>query len=179
MFHYPNIHLVEQQAKLIGIPLLEKKTKGEQEKELEDLEALLSEAKRKYDIEGVASGAVASDYQKTRIERVCERVGLKSFAPLWHKDQGQLLRDEVRAGFEIIVVGVYAEGLDEKWLGRRLDDKAVGELAGKKLLSPVGEGGEFETLVTDGPVFKKRLAITEKSRQWDGTRGEVEFSARA
>ena len=178
MFHYPNIELVEQQAKLLQLPLLKRKTKAEPEKELDDLEALLKEAKESYGIDGVVSGAVASEYQKTRIERVCHCIGLKSFAPLWHKRQEQLLREELRAGFEIIMVGVYAEGLDEHWLGKRLDEEAVDELVGKQVLSPVGEGGEFETLVLGGPMFSSRLETKEVKREWDGSRGELELAAR-
>ena len=176
MFHYPNIQLVDKQAKLIGIPILKKTTKAEEEKELEDLEKLLQKAKKEYGLEGVVSGAVASEYQRTRIERVCHKLGLKSFIPLWHKNQEQLLREEVKAGFEIIVVGVYAEGLDDTWLGRKIDEKTVDELAKNKLLSTIGEGGEFETFVVNGPIFKEKMKITEKQKQWDGTRGELELT---
>ncbi|MCD4740118.1 TIGR00289 family protein, partial [archaeon] len=78
---------------------------------------------------------------------------------------------------EIIIVGVYAEGLDEKWLGRKLDEQTIQELINKKILSPVGEGGEFETLVLNAPFFKKRLEVQETARQWDGTRGQIDFKA--
>ena len=56
MFHVPNIHLVEEQASLMGIPYLQAQTKGEKEKELDDLRAVLQAAC----IDGVVTGAVAS-----------------------------------------------------------------------------------------------------------------------
>ncbi|MCD6414475.1 MAG: diphthine--ammonia ligase [Candidatus Diapherotrites archaeon] len=174
MFHYPNVAaLVEKQAKLVGLPILKRKTDALKEKELDDLKQVLSEAKEKHSIEAVVSGAVQSEYQKTRIERVCYKLGLKSFVPLWHKDPERLARDEART-LKIIIVGVYAEGLDESWLGRTLDGDAIAELVRKKI-SPIGEGGEFETLVVDAPFFKEPLKVKEKSRVWDGVRGEVSF----
>ena len=36
-----------------------------------------------------------------------------------------------------------------------------------------GEGGEYETLVVDGPVFRKKLVIKESRKVWDGVRGEL------
>lgn len=175
MFHYPNVQLVEKQAKLIGLPLITKKTKAEKEEELEDLKTILSNAKEKYDVEAVVSGAVQSEYQKTRIERICHKLGLKSFVPLWHKNPERLVRDELHV-LKVMIVGVYADGLDESWLGRILDNHAVDELVDKGI-SPVGEGGEFETLVINAPFFKKPLKVEEESRTWDGTRGEIVLKA--
>ncbi|MCD4740804.1 diphthine--ammonia ligase, partial [archaeon] len=96
MFHYPNIHLVDAQAALIGLPLIKKTTKAEKEKELEDLKKALQEAKQKYKIKGVVSGAIASNYQKTRVDKICEELGLESIAPLWGKNQEQLIKEEAK-----------------------------------------------------------------------------------
>jgi ABC transporter with metal-binding/Fe-S-binding domain ATP-binding protein len=177
MFHYPNVFLTEHQAKAIGIPRLTVKTTGEKEKELQDLKHLLENAEKKHGIQGVVSGAVASEYQKTRMDTVTHELGLKHFAPLWHKPQATLIRDEVRAGFEIVIVGVYAEGLDDKWLGRVLDDKALNALKKLGMVSQVGEGGEFETTVLDGPIFKKPVRVKEVDKKWDGVRGQIFLKA--
>src|SRR4030042_2924535 len=67
MYHTLNIHLTEKQAESMNIPLVKKVTKGEKEKELDDLEEILKDL----DIDGVISGALASEYQRTRIEKIC------------------------------------------------------------------------------------------------------------
>ncbi|MCI0481928.1 MAG: ATP-binding protein, partial [Candidatus Dadabacteria bacterium] len=88
-------------------------------------------------------------------------------------------RDAVRAGFEIMVVGVFAEGLGENWLGRIIDDAAIRELellAAEKGVNVCGEGGEYETLVIDGPNFSKPLRILEKETAWDGARGVLRIT---
>lgn len=56
--------------------------------EVEDLAALLAFVQQRHpDVTAVASGAIASDYQRTRVERVCARLGLVSLAYLWHQPQ--------------------------------------------------------------------------------------------
>jgi len=150
--------------------LISKETTGEKEKELADLEELL----QPLDIDGVISGAIASEYQRTRIERICHNIHIKSFTPLWHKDQSRLLKDQVNAGFHIIIVGVYADGFTEQWLGRKIDDKAIHELEqlGKeRSINTAGEGGEFETLVIDGPLFQKRIQIDDATINWQRDNG--------
>ena len=173
MFHSVNIHLTEKLAEAIGIPLAKKKTKGEKEDELKDLREILS----KLDIDGVISGAIASEYQRTRIESICHDLGIKSFTPIWHKDQELILREQVNAGFKIIIVGVFAHGFDETWLGKTLDEKSIEELSKlrkKYSINVAGEGGEFETLVLDGPIFKKKLVLDKVSKEWKRDSGVLQ-----
>ena len=69
----------------------------------------------------------------------------------------------------IIITGVFAHGLDEMWLGRIIDEKCINELVKlqKKFnFNIAGEGGEFETLVVDGPIFKKRLILDDVLKEW-------------
>src|SRR5512137_1054998 len=73
MFHSINIHLTEQLAKTLDIPLAKKSTKGEKETELVDLKHLLQDL----EIDGVVSGAIASEYQRTRIEKICDELEIK------------------------------------------------------------------------------------------------------
>lgn len=170
MFHRPNIKLIDFFAKCADLPLVKAETSGEREQELVDLKRVL----QGLDVEAVVSGAIASNYQKSRIERICGELGLKSIAPLWGKDPVQLLEEMFGAGFRIIVTSVAAQGLDSNWLGRELDEEALGalvELSKKYGVNPAGEGGEFETLVLDAPFFKSRIVVVEAERVWRGTNG--------
>jgi len=175
MFHVPNIDLVKMQAKALKIPIIFKKTEGIKEKELKDLKAALTQAKRQYKIEGVVSGAVASDYQRYRIEAVCGDLGLRSLALLWHLDPETYMIELIKAGFKVIITAVAAEGFDEHWLGKELSMEALEEL---KILHQrygihiSGEGGEFETLVIDGPIFKKKIEILDAEKIWKGDNGQ-------
>ncbi len=170
MFHYPNIHLTPLFAESTGIPLVRGETTGMKETELEDLKRLLAAL----NIEGVVSGAISSRYQKSGIDRICRELSLESIAPLWGEDPKRLLMEMIDLGFEVIVVGVYAYGFDQGWLGRKIDQTAVNdltELNKRYQISLVGEGGEYETLVLDAPFFRKRMQLIETEKVWEGQSG--------
>jgi len=170
MFHFPNIHLTDLFAEAVGIPLVKAETAGMKETELKDLKNLLATL----DIEGVVSGAISSQYQKKRIDQVCRELGLKSIAPLWQENPVALLKEVLSLNFEVIVVGVYAYGFDQNWLGRKIDLATVDsliELNKRYGVSPVGEGGEYETLVLDAPFFKKRIELLQVDRIWEDQSG--------
>ena len=124
MFHYPNIHLVDLFADAVEILLVKAETSGIKEKEVEDLKRLIE----RLDVEGVVSGAVASNYQKIRIEKVCRQLRLKSVMPLWHENEVDILNEVLDLKFEVIITGVYAYGFDKEWLGRKIDEKTVKDL---------------------------------------------------
>ncbi|MDD4307760.1 MAG: TIGR00289 family protein [Thermoplasmata archaeon] len=171
MFHIPNISLCAMLAEAMGIPYTEWRTAGEEEKELVDLRKALGSLV----VEGIITGAIASDYQATRIDRLCHELGMRSFSPLWRWKQADVLNGILSAGFKVMIVGVYADGMGKEWLGRELDETALEELnrlAMRNRMNVSGEGGEFETLVLDGPNFSKRLEIKESETVWHGTNGE-------
>lgn len=170
MFHHPNIHLVDLFAECVGLPLLKAETSGMKEEELKDLERTLS----KLSIEGVVSGAIASEYQKSRIDRICEKLGFVSIAPLWGREPIELLNEMLDAKFNIIITSVAAQGFDESWLGRKIDEEYITDLLDlqrKYKINISAEGGEYETLVLDAPFFKKRIEVVEAERIWRGTNG--------
>ena len=172
MFQIPSTHLVERQAHLAGVPWVEVRTSGDVP---DDLEAL-ADALRERDIDGFVSGALRSDYQKSRLERMAEGLGLVSWTPLWHQSGHAHLKGMIEHGFEIMITGVSAEGLNEAWLGRVLTEASFDELAAlaaKHRFHVEGEGGEYETLVLKGPHMQRRLAV-EGTVHWDGVRGHYD-----
>lgn len=174
MFHTPNIGRTRMQAQAMDIPLLTRMTEGEKEVELEDLRALIAQAKGELGIGGVVTGVIESVYQATRVQQICADLGLWVFNPLWKTDQPAYLHALVREGFEVLIVGVFAEPLERDWLGRKIDAAAIKEL---ELLSqeygiqPSGEGGEFETFVLSAPGWKTRLEIEESATVYEKNAG--------
>lgn len=160
MFHTPNLDVVDAIAHCLSMPLVTAAARPDPVEEVSDLEQALAQAKGDFHVDGIISGALASEYQRTRIDAIGHRLGLRSFAPLWHKDPPTYLRWLVAAGFDIRFSRVAAEGLDASWAGRRLDEAALGELAAKRL-HIAGEGGEYETVVLAGPGFSGRIVVDE------------------
>lgn len=162
MFHTPSIMQTQKQAAVMELPLIIQKTAGEKEKELSDLKKAIEKAKKSYDIEGIITGAVASVYQSSRIQKICNGLNLECFNPLWQKDQIELLDELIKNKFEIIIIGVFAYPLDKSWLGRKIDKNFTEEmrkLEEKHKINPAGEGGETESFVLDCPLFKKKLNV--------------------
>jgi len=170
MFHYPNIHLADFFAEAVGIPLVKSETSGVKETEVEDLKRLLVNLQ----VDGVVTGAIMSQYQKKRVDKICQELNLKSIAPLWHENPQNLLAEIVDLKFEVLIVGVYAYGFDVRWLGRKINQKTISDLVKlnkKYRISMVGEGGEYETLVLDAPFFKKRIQLVQTEKIWENHSG--------
>ncbi len=178
MFHFPNLRWTRLQAEAMAVPQLTAATEGVKEEELTDLQRVLEDAKAKFGLEGVYTGALASVYQKTRVEKVCKNIGLDCISPLWGVDPETHLRRLVADGFSVIMVSVSALGLNQGWLGRTLDGEAIDELValGKKYRFHIGlEGGEGETLVLDAPFFSRRLKILSSTKHWQADSGYLEI----
>jgi ABC transporter with metal-binding/Fe-S-binding domain ATP-binding protein len=169
MFHTPNLHLLPLISDAMGKRLVTERSSGSEESDLSALNRALSGL----DVDGVVAGAIASDYQWDRINGVCEDLNLRTFSPLWRKDQEMLLREIVDCGIKTVIVGVYAEGMEEGWLGAALDHDSIDrmkDLARERGMNISGEGGEFETLVLDSPMHSAPIEILEmdQSRTRDG-----------
>lgn len=187
MYHVPATDLTELAAESIGIPLVDvaqpelyghdSGTRGDAETEtlemaLRDLDAEIG------GVAGVIAGAVESEFQTDRLQSMCERLAVDLYAPLWREDPVTLGESMLEAGFEIRIVQVSARGLDESWVGRRLDEAAFDALQAlhdRYGVHVLGEGGEFETLVTDGPHMDRPIEF-EAETVWDGTRGHLEIT---
>lgn len=173
MYHTANIHLTELFAEAVDIPLITETTSGKKERELKDLERAL----RRIKVDGVVVGGIESEYQASRVSRVCESLGLEMYAPLWHMDPEALLREMVEV-MDVRIVHVAAHGLDEGWLGRKIDLNTIEELKGLKEqygIHIAGEGGEYETLVVDATFFAKSIGLVKIERLWHGDHGTLQI----
>lgn len=171
MFHTPAIGLARKQAELMSLPIIVKKTKGEKEKELNDLKNAIKIAVKKYKIECIVTGAVASNYQASRIQKICDELKIKCFTPLWHKDQIKLLEELLENKFEVILSGVFAYPFDKNLVGEKIDKnliKNLEKLKNQYSVNPAGEGGEFESLVLNCPLFANRLNVKLKKTIGEG-----------
>lgn len=189
MYHTPATELAPLSAESIGIELVEVSPAdfgaddvddagAQGDRELEPMEAALCAlaAEDDMDLAGVTAGAVESEFQTSRIQAMCDRLGIDLFAPLWQADPVALAEEMFDAGFDIRIVQVAAYGLDESWVGRQYDATALGELLALRDeygVHPLGEGGEFETYVVDGPHMNRRIEF-EADTVWDGDRGHLD-----
>ncbi|MEM0187881.1 MAG: diphthine--ammonia ligase [Saccharolobus sp.] len=161
MFQYPNVTYTKYQAEVMGFKLLTFTTSGEKNTELEDLKRAFIEAKKE-GAEGIVSGALLSDYQRLNISLVAEEVGLKTFTPLWRKNQAEYLKELVKEGFKFIITSASAYGFPFELVGKEINENNVETIIKAAIrygFNPAFEGGEAETFVTYAPLFKRELKV--------------------
>ena len=111
--------------------------------------------------ECIVSGAVLSSYQRDRLLGIAEILGLKAIAPLWHTDQERMIKNILSRGYEFMIIKTSAEGI-KNFIGTRINKnnlQSFMEIVKEQGISPIGEGGEYESLLLDAPFFKKKLVI--------------------
>ncbi|EGX51741.1 hypothetical protein AOL_s00043g760 [Orbilia oligospora ATCC 24927] len=143
-----------------------KQEENEEVDEIENLYDLLHSIKLKHpELRAVCSGAILSSYQRTRVESVCQRLGLISIAWLWQRKQERVLREMDVVGLDARIIKVASLGLDERWLGRSVADfktrMALENIKKKYGGNVAGEGGEFETLVMGCKGWGKKVEVLE------------------
>ncbi|ESN98574.1 hypothetical protein HELRODRAFT_192994 [Helobdella robusta] len=124
--------------------------------EVEDLYMLLKEVMESIEIEAVSVGAILSEYQNCRVEHVCRRLNLKPLCLLWQRDQLSLLDEMIDSNIQAVIVKVASLGLNEAHLLKSLSEmrEHLVEMNKKYGLNVCGEGGEYETITLDCPLFK-------------------------
>ena len=170
MFHKPNVKFTEMQAEAMGIRHIFANTLGEKEKELDDLEAVL----KHQGVTKLITGATASEYQKSRIEKICSRLSIAMISPLWKIEPLSEL-EELASKYDAIITRVAAEGFGTDMLGERIDTNMIERLI--KLNERYGthllfEGGEAESFVLDAPMFSKHIVVDRAERRISGSVGD-------
>ncbi len=169
MFHTVNLHMLDAIAECMQLPLLKLRVSGREEVEVDELAKQLE----MIEVDAICVGGLESEYQRRRFRKICEMLGVEMLTPLWRMDAENVMR-EVAEKFDAIIVSVSAMGLDESFLGRRIDEECIEDLKRiqrKYGIHLAGEGGEFETLVLDAPLYKSRILIEKARKIWKGSWG--------
>lgn len=177
MFHTVCLSVTPLQAEAMRIPHIFIEVSGEKEIEYAELMHSLKEVIVEYQVTGILSGSITSNYQKKRIDQICREYSLSHVSPNWGTSGTTILEEIINRGYEVMITSVNAYGLGREWLGRIIDRQAVKELmdaSNNYGFNPGGEGGEYETLVLDCPLFSKRIIISSYNIVWKATYGYIE-----
>ncbi|MEM0156606.1 MAG: diphthine--ammonia ligase [Thermoplasmataceae archaeon] len=163
MYHFPNASKAELVAGLRETPWTSVSE--------DSLSSTLTDL-RNQGYDELISGAIASEYQKTRLEKLCTEIGMESYTPLWHKDQSDIIRELILRGIRALVVSVSAEGFTQNDLGRTIDETFLRELEIRNRrygINIAGEGGEYESFVYS--AYGCSINISSTRRIWEGSHG--------
>ena len=179
LLHHPNMKWTSLQSESMKIPQITiESNSDETSTELELIEKILIRAQNEYNVEGIVHGGIKSNFQKNNFENLCQKLNLKSLAPLWESEPKQYLDDLVSSNFVFIITSVSSGGLDDSWLGKKIGKEEIKELhhLSKKFGFNLNfEGGEAETFVLNCPLFSHPIEILKEEKSWDGYRGRFEI----
>jgi diphthine-ammonia ligase len=170
--HNMSAAVIHRQSEAMGIPIVQQPTTTE------TYEAEFIKMLKDFKSDGIDGGVFGDiDFNPHHewIERVCRQADITPYLPLWEEDQRKLLEEFIDAGFIAVVITVKAEFFGAEALGQVIDRdfmRQLDEMRKTKDITPCGEAGEYHTLVIDGPVFQKRLEITESNKV---SRGDYHF----
>lgn len=157
MSHALHPGLLQEQAAALGLPLeVERVTWESYEEGFMRLAGRL----REKGIRGGVFGDINLPQHREWVEQACERAGLSPHLPLWGMDEKEVLAELLNRGARLVVVSLRADLLEEKWLGKQIDEGFC-EMCARKGISPCGENGEYHTLVVDGPLFKSPVQFCD------------------
>lgn len=111
----------------------------------------------------VVFGDILFEEHRLWAERMCAPLGLTAVEPLWGLSTADLFAEWVDSGSDALIVTARAEFLDETWLGRPLRRELLPEFA-RLGVDPCGERGEYHTVVTNTPLFRKPLHLKPGGR---------------
>ena len=156
-FHGTEAKLIQMQSQAMGLPLLQKQTSwdGYEQEFKEGVRSLIPDG-----VKGMVFGDIYLQEHRDWVERVCAELGIEAVEPLWEKDLEEILGGFIDSGFEALVVSAKSELIEQEWIGRRVDRSFMDYLRHKGI-DICGENGEYHTLVVDGPIFKKKIDITQ------------------
>ncbi len=170
-FHATRIGLIAAQAARLGIPL---RSHGTSWKAFEDSfrAALADLAGRGF--AGVIFGDIhLADVRAWYEERV-RAAGLDHVEPLWQHDPGALLEEFVGSGARAVITCCELAKLDERWLGRIIDERFLGEITATGV-DPCGENGEYHSFAFAGPLFATPVGWTLGERRRENGFAQVDL----
>ena len=163
LFHYATVEHTKELAEILEIPhILEKCKVADPEKEAQIVRKIVEKQQKKDPINAVVLGGTGlQETQLRSIQDALRPLGIEVFASHAGEEHDLVVEQILNKGYEIMITQVASDGL-MPWLGKKLTKENFDELKKDSLKYKfhIGfEGGYADTLVLDGPIFKKRLGV--------------------
>jgi uncharacterized protein (TIGR00290 family) len=173
-FHAIPVDFLKAQAAALGVPLaLYVTTPQTYESIFKDV----LKGFKENGVEGLVTGDIyeVAGHEERWLERICAEVGLKPIRPLWQGDTKEIFKEYLAAGFKATVVRTNLTLMGTEWLGRQLDESFYNDVLKLGNVDACGEGGEFHTVVTDGPNFQSRIELVQTKKSTEGNYSHLDI----
>ncbi len=167
IWHYPAVWMTKLSAEAMNLPIIQAQTDeiGSQEEVL-----CLNDVFSKNKFDAVVLGGVGlQETQIREVKKIADKFGMKTIVPYTNLTSEQLLKEEIDSGLDILLTEAAAGGLTKDLIGMQINNNflLIKQLSEKHGFDVLGEGGSYNTFVTDAPFFKKRIDILDYDTLWD------------
>jgi uncharacterized protein (TIGR00290 family) len=124
------------------------------------------EALKSLEVEALVAGDINVEAHLAGLKDVCNKVGLELVEPIYGRDTFELFDEIFGLGFKALITGVNLKDLGEEWLGFVISKETSGQFLPKiGDVDPLGENGEFHTLVLSCPLYAKSFEVTSVQKK--------------
>jgi uncharacterized protein (TIGR00290 family) len=123
-------------------------------------EGAFVEALKSLEVDALVAGDIFVEAHVLGLQDVCSKVGLELLEPLYRRDTSELFHEIFSLGFKALITGVNLSCMGEEWLGFVISNETSADFLSKiGSVDPLGENGEFHTLVLDCPLYAKPFKV--------------------
>jgi len=165
LFHFATVEQTPELAKILGVKhILTSCNIADPEKEAEIVKNIVI----KNPVDAVVLGGTG--LQETQIRSIQKALlphGIEVFAAHAGQDHDIVMKEMIKKGYKFMITQIASDGLNKDWIGRVLDERNMNELFARSIKYGFhcgGEGGYYDTLVIDGPIFNSRLEVLESHK---------------
>jgi diphthine-ammonia ligase len=126
----------------------------------------LIETLKRLEVDALVAGDIFVESHLIYLQDVCAEVGLKLLEPIYGRDTSELFHEIFSLGFKALITGVDLNFLGEEWLGFAISEETSASFLSKiGDVDPLGENGEFHTLVLECPLYAKSFKVKSMERK--------------
>ena len=124
-------------------------------------------------VDALVAGDINVPQHITWLQNICSQTGIELIEPLFGKKTSILFQEMFsEPRFKATIIGVNTKYLSDEWLGFTISSEtAEAFLSRTRQIDPLGENGEFHTIVVESPLYSNTFKIKplEKITEKDAT----------
>jgi diphthine-ammonia ligase len=124
------------------------------------------EALKSLEVDALVAGDIFVEAHVAGLEDVCSKVDLELLEPLYRRDTSEVFDEIFTLGFKALITGVNLSCMGEEWLGFIISKETSDSFLSKiGSVDPLGENGEFHTLVLECPLYAKHFKVNSMEKK--------------
>ncbi|MBI4452109.1 diphthine--ammonia ligase [Candidatus Woesearchaeota archaeon] len=171
LYHFATVEQTKELAKMLQIPHFYVKCRiADPVREADIVREIIEKNQSRMKVDAVVLGGTGlQETQLKSIQNALSPLKVDAFAAHAGEDHDLVMEQMLEKGYEILITQIASDGLKD-WLGKKITKENFTQL--KKDSVKYGfhigfEGGYADTLVTDCPLFSKKLVVDDMSIIFD------------